>query len=82
MGALLVIAFSTAAQTTYVNNRGFWLFLASGTILGGVTTMLADGAAEDSCFRAIWHIVLCKRCCRKKDDKDDRGEPLIQDEYA
>ena len=44
--------------------------------------MLADGAAEDSCFRAIWHIVLCKRCCRKKDDKDDRGEPLIQDEYA
>mmetsp|Transcript_12317 Transcript_12317/g.28067 ORF Transcript_12317/g.28067 Transcript_12317/m.28067 type:complete len:232 (-) Transcript_12317:91-786(-) len=60
---------------------GFWLFLASGTILGGFTTMLADWAADDSCFRAIWHIILCKRC-RKKDDRDDRGEPLIQDEYA
>ena len=55
---------------------GFWLFIICGTIVGGLSAWMADWAAEDSALRGIWNCILC-RPCRKKDDNDERGEPLI-----
>ena len=64
---------------------GFWLFLVSGTIAGALATWMADWAAEDSCLRGIWQcitpIITC-RICRKNNNDDERGEPLIGDDSA
>lgn len=62
---------------------GFWLFVASGTVVGALATWMADWAAEDSCLKGIWHCVTCKSCRNKdRSDDDDRGEPLIGDSSA
>ena len=57
---------------------GFWLFIASGTVLGAIAAWMADWAAEDSCLRGVWHCVTCRGCRKGGSDDDDRGEPLIQ----
>jgi len=59
----------------------FWLFIATGTIVGALAAWMADWAAEDSCLRGIWHCVTC-RSCRKGGDDDDRGAPLMGDSSA
>jgi len=58
---------------------GFWLFIASGTIMGAMSAVMADWAAEDSALRGIWRCVLCTVTCRmcRKDDGDERGRPLL-----
>ena len=43
---------------------------------GSFGSMDGHWAAEDSALRGIWNCILC-RPCRKKDDNDERGEPLI-----
>lgn len=56
---------------------GFWLFLISGTIIGGLATWMADWAAEDSCLRGILRCITCHSYRESRGNKDDRGEPLI-----
>ena len=60
---------------------GFWVFIATGTVVGALAAWMADWAAEDSCLRGVWHCITC-RSCRKGDDDaadDDKVEPLIGD---
>ena len=65
---------------------GFWLFIATGTVVGALAAWMADWAAEDSFAREFWHcikaILLCRMCRKDKDDTkvgddDDKIEPLI-----
>mmetsp|Transcript_8047 Transcript_8047/g.17450 ORF Transcript_8047/g.17450 Transcript_8047/m.17450 type:complete len:254 (-) Transcript_8047:57-818(-) len=60
----------------------FWLFIATGTVVGALATWMADWASEDSCLRGISNcicgIITC-RMCRKEKHDDERGEPLIGD---
>ena len=38
---------------------GFWLFLVSGTICGGICATLADWAAESSLLKCLFDILCC-----------------------
>ena len=57
---------------------GFWLFIATGTIIGALSAWMADWAAEDSALRGIWHCITCRRCRKKDEAEDDKplSEPL------
>ena len=45
---------------------GFWIFLLSGTILGGVCAVLSDWAAEGSILKCALNCFKCVVCCGKR----------------
>jgi len=75
----LIKGAATVSSTEY--QWGFWLFIASGTILGAIAAWMADWAAEDSALRGIWQCLTC-HSCRNKEKSDERGAPLLPDDRA
>lgn len=73
---------TSPAVTSSGYQWGFWLFIASGTILGALAAWMADWAAEDSCLRGIWHCITCRSCRKGGDGDDDKREPLVQGSSA